>query len=108
MSRKRPQLRLRPRPIRPYSAPTKTPDRMLCDSSDALGSVNPDIGCSGGQQLGAAGSDFLRPDHDPVAVLHLLDTHQVVAEVAGPVEAQLALQCVDLVRLQPGADRLVV
>src|SRR5206468_8272049 len=59
-------------------------------------------------QLRAARRDFLRPDDDPVAVLRLLDAHQVVAEVADAVEAELALDGVDAVRLQPGRDRLVV
>src|SRR5664280_530065 len=111
MRRSSPQLRLRPSPINPYSAPTKMPERMLCASSEALGSVNADMrdaARSVGHQPGATGSEFLRPDDDPVAVLDLLDAHQVVAEVAEAVEAQLALDGVDPVRLQPRGDGLVV
>src|SRR5437899_4630004 len=106
MSRSNPQLRLRPRPISPYSAPTKTPERMDWDSSDRLGSVKPDM--SGGDQLGTTSCNLLRPNDHPLAILDLLDAHQVVAEVADAVEAQLALQRVDLVRLQVGRDGLVV
>src|SRR5689334_14906531 len=91
------------------------PERTLCASSVALGSVNPGIAGPSARrarsvrlQLRAAGGHFLRPDDDPVAVLHLLDAHQVVAEVAGAVEAELALDRVDTVGLQPGRDRLVV
>src|SRR5215207_681029 len=111
MSRSRPQLRLRPRPSRPYSAPTKMPDRMLCASSDALGSVKPGMArrsASVGEQPGAAGRHLLRPDDDPLAVLHLLDAHQVVAEIAHAVETELALDGVDAVGLEEGADLLVV
>src|SRR3954465_11787991 len=92
------------------------PERTLCASSDALGSEKPGMGraldplrqASVGEQLGAAGRHFLRPDHDPLAVLDLLDAHQVVAEVADAVEAELALDRVDAVGLEPGADLLVV
>jgi hypothetical protein len=51
---------------------------------------------------------LLRADRDPAAVLHLLDAHQVVAVVRRPVEAQLALDRVDAVGLDPVADLLVV
>ena len=90
-----------PGPSSPYSAPTKMPDRMDCASSVALGqrhrSQAPRV-CS----LAPGAATFLRPHHDPLAVLHLLDAHQVVAVVAGAVEAQLALDGVDPVRLEPG------
>src|SRR5207237_3354166 len=87
----------------------KMPERTLCDSSEALGSVNADMPAAlEGEDLRAAGGHLLRPYDHPVPVLHLLDAHQVVAEVAGAVEAQLALDGVDAIRLEPGRNRLVV
>src|SRR5688500_4267327 len=94
----------------------KTPESADCASSVALGSV---IRASPARWRAPDARSlhleacprccvFLRPDDDPAAVLNLLHPHQVVAIVARAVEAQLALQRVDTVLLEPRADRLVV
>ncbi len=61
-----------------------------------------DIGRQRRDQLGAGRGELRRPHHHPLAVLHLLDAHQVVAVVDGAVEAQRSLDGVDTVLLQPG------
>jgi hypothetical protein len=88
---------------------------MLCASSVALGQVKP--GIRGVCSESAAAQGAIRravpltsrgQTTTHFAVLHLLDPHQVVAEVADAVEAELALDRVDAVRLQEGADLRVL
>src|SRR5262245_27591835 len=95
---------VKPRPSKPYSEPMKTPERTDCARSVALGSViaRKAVASSGflaQLELGTRLGDFLRPDDDPGAVLHLLDPHQVVAVIVRPVEAQCSLDRRDLVLL---------
>src|SRR6186713_1775356 len=91
----------------------KTPDSALCASSVALGRFTANLPRA--ERLGslraerrARRGELLRVDRHPAAVLHLLDAHQVVAVVRRAVEAQLALDRVDAVGLDPVADLLVV
>src|SRR3954465_5603499 len=81
-----------------------TPDSADCASSVALGRFTLLLHA----QRRTGRRVVLGPDRDPVTVLHLLHAHQVVAVVARSVEAQLALDRVDAVRLDVRADRLVI
>src|SRR5215467_15133872 len=80
-------------------------DDCSCATAPSCGGATP---FSGDDQLRAWRGDCLRPHDDPLAVLHLLHTHQIVAVVAWPVEAQLALDRVDGVGLQPLRQHLVI
>src|SRR5450631_2491110 len=108
------------------------PDRADCASSVKLGNVMPDDALRGSGRrnascapatlalLGSARAASLHLqrralcgvllgiDGDPAAILHLLDAHQVVTIIAGTVEAQVALDGIDAVFLDPRRDRLVV
>src|SRR5690242_21943137 len=86
----------------------KTPDSADCASSVALGSVTAACARSLDREARAGRRVLLRPYRHPVAVLHLLDAHEVVAVVARAVEVQPAGDGVHLVLLEPRPDRLVV
>src|SRR5512132_373471 len=89
----------------------KTPDSADCASSVALGNATVSarrVPALLHQQARARRRVLLRIDGDPAAVLHLLDTHQVIAVIARAVETQLALDRVDAVLLQVRGDRLIV
>src|SRR5450755_3788156 len=126
-----PHDRPTPRPSRPYRLPMNTPDRADCASSVELGKFiarEASRGAGRGSaprgplraqrgparvaslhlQRRALCGELLGIHGDPAAVLHLLDAHQVVAIVAGTVEAQVALNGIDAVFLDPRGDRLVV
>src|SRR5450755_2374875 len=125
-----PHDRPTPRPSRPYRLPMNTPDRADCASSVKLGKFMTNEASRGagrgstprGPQRAQRGparvaslhlqrralcGELLGIHGDPAAVLHLLDAHQVVSVVAGAVEAQVALDSVDTVLLDPRGDRLV-
>src|ERR1022692_5305748 len=126
-----PHDRPTPKPSRPYRLPMKRPDRADCASSVALGNVMPDAvlqrswrgNASGGPSRAQRGPAPVASLHlqrrarcgvllgiygDPAPVLHLLDAHQVVAVIARAIEAQVALDGVDPVFLDPRGDRFVV
>src|SRR5215208_7766461 len=91
--RSSPQLRPSPSPSSPYSAPANTPESTDCASSVQLGKLI----ASARDHLHAGGCEFRRIDDLPLAVLHLLDAHQVVTVVRRPVEAQRPLDGFDAV-----------
>src|SRR2546428_13416655 len=59
-------------------------------------------------ELRARRGEVPRPDDDPFSVLDLLDLPVLVPVVVRPVEPELALNRVDLVRFEPRHERLVV
>src|SRR5690242_19414 len=96
-----PHVNPSPRPSSPYRLPMNTPDSADCASSVPLGNVT-GIASAGlllDLKACAGRCEILRIDGDPTPVLHLLHAHQVVAVVAGSIEAELALDRVDPVVL---------
>src|SRR6185436_6502213 len=91
--RRKPHERLSPSPSRPYSPPTNIPDRIDCARSVRLGSRvtrtlhthradGPDAAVipaarSRPLELRTRRRELLRPDHDPLPVLHLLHLGEI-------------------------------